>query len=544
MSEQTPSPATPDTVDIDPAERDNAPATPSPAESTGAQDTPAQDEQTPSSDEAAKAPVEELAAVPAVEAEAQAAPPAPAPAAPVPAPPQDERVEAAAVPLQASPAEVAAHATPAPPAPSAPASSGTAPSSGTQFGRVAEDGTVFVRIGQEEREVGSYPGASPEEALAYFARKFDEVAALAELLHQRVTQTDLSAKEGLDGLKRLRDAVGGLRAVGDFAALHVRIEDIATAVEVRRTTESAERTAARAEAITVREAIVTEAESIAGQPENKVQWKQSSARMRELLEEWKAAQRGGPKLDRETEQALWHRLSSSRNSFDKMRRVHFAQLGAQQSEAKARKEELVEEAEKLKDSTDWGQTAGAYKRLMDQWRQAGRASRSDDDALWKRFKAAQDHFFTSKDQVVEAENVEFEANLKVKEELLEQARAILPVTNVESAKARLRPIQEKWDAAGKVPRNAIKRMEDGMRKVEAAIRDAEQAKWKRTDPEVAARAHSLATQLEAVVEGLRKDLAKAEAQGDQRKITKAREALEAREAWLAQARAGLQEFGD
>ncbi len=412
----------------------------------------------------------------------------------------------------------------------------------TKFGRVAEDGTVFVRIGDEEKEVGSYPGATPEEAMAYFGRKFDEVAALAELLHQRVTQTDMSAKDGAEGLKRLREAIADLRAVGDFPALYVRIEDIATAVEVRRTTENQERSAARAEALAAREAIVAEAEKLAGQPEEKVQWKQSSARMRELLDEWKNAQRNGPKLDRESEQALWHRLSSSRNSFDKMRRVHFAQLGSAQAEAKARKEELVAEAETLKSSTDWGQTAGAFKRLMDQWRQAGRASRSDDDALWTRFKAAQDAFFAAKDEVVASENVEFEANLAIKEELLKQAQAILPIKDVEAAKARLRPIQEKWDAAGKVPRAAIKRMEDGMRKVETAIRDADQQKWKRTDPEVAARANSMVTQLEAAVEGLRGDLAKAEAAGDAKKIAKAREALEAREAWLEQVRAGLEEF--
>ncbi|WP_245544704.1 DUF349 domain-containing protein [Mobilicoccus pelagius] len=411
-------------------------------------------------------------------------------------------------------------------------------------GRVAEDGTVFVRIGEEEREVGSYPGASAEEALAYFARKFDEVAALAEILHQRVTQTDLPAKEGADGLKRLRDAVSGLRAVGDFPALYARIEDIATAVEVRRTTENQERAAAREEALKVREAIVSEAETIAGQEEAKVQWKQSSSRMRALLDEWKSAQKNGPKLDRETEQALWHRLSGARNSFDKMRRVHFAQLGSVQAEAKARKEELVAEAEKLKDSTEWGQTAGAFKRLMDSWRQAGRASRADDDALWKRFKAAQDHFFDAKDQVAAAENVEFEANLKVKEALLEEAQKILPVKDVEVAKARLRPIQEKWDAAGKVPRSAMKRIEDGMRKVEQAIRDADQQKWKRTDPEVAARAASLAEQAEKSLAKHRKDLEKAEASGDEAKIAKAREALEARQAWLELAQRGLGEFGN
>ncbi len=423
----------------------------------------------------------------------------------------------------------------------APASSG--PSGSAAFGRVDEDGTVYVRIPEGERAVGSYPGASPEEALAYFTRKYDEVSAIADLLYQRVTQTDLSSREAADGLSKLRAATRDLHAVGDLVALETKVENIATAIQARKVIEGEQRTAARAAAASARETIVAEAEQIAGQPEASVQWKASSARMRTLLDEWKASQRGGPKLEREVEQALWHRLSAARNSFDKMRRVHFAQLSSSQSEAKADKEALVAEAEKLSSSTDWGATAGAFKRLMDRWRHAGRASRADDDALWKRFKAAQDAFFAAKDAVVAAENEEFTANLAVKQELLAQAQALLPITNVESAKAALRGIQEKWDAAGKVPRSDMDRIEKSMRRVEQAIREADDKRWKATNPEVAARAASLASQAEAALERYRRDLEKAERSGDTKKIAKAREALEARQAWLSQARAGLAEFG-
>lgn len=412
----------------------------------------------------------------------------------------------------------------------------------SEFGRVSDDGTVYVKVPEGEREVGSYPGATPEEALAYFTRKYDEVAAQAELLLQRVTQTDLSTKEATDGLTKLRENTKDLRAVGDLVALDAKVEHIATAVEARRQVESAERAQAKEAAKAQRMLIVEAAEQIANQPEEKIQWKSSSAQMRQLLEDWKTAQREGPKLDRETEQALWHRLSGARNGFDKLRRVHFAQLGNAQSAAKAAKEELVAEAEELARSTEWGPTAGAFKRLMDRWRNAGRASRVDDDALWARFKAAQDSFFTAKDQVVAAENEEYAENLKVKEALLEQAQALLPVKDLDSTKAALRQIQDRWDAAGKVPRSDLERIEKAMRRVESAVRDAEEKKWQRSNPEVIARAQSLVTQLEAACEGLRADLAKAEAGGDARRITKAKEALEARESWLQQARSGLEEF--
>jgi hypothetical protein len=411
------------------------------------------------------------------------------------------------------------------------------------FGRVDDSGTVFVRAGDGEREVGSYPGATPDEALHYFARKYDELWASADLLHQRLGTTDLSAKDAQEGLTKLREHIGEAKVVGDLAALDAKVGEIEQAVAARRETEAAERSKAREVARQEREAIVVEAEGIAAQPENRIQWKASGARMRALLDEWKQHQRSGPRLDRETETALWQRFSHARNSFDKARRVHFAQLESTQAEAKAAKEALVREAEELSTSTDWGSTAGAFKRLMDRWRKAGRASRADDDALWERFKAAQDAFFAAKDQVAAAEDEEFRGNLAVKEALLKEAEAILPVTDLEKAKAQLRVIQDKWDAAGKVPRADMERVEKAMRRVEQTVRDAEDRKWKSSNPEVAARARAMVDQLERAVADLQDDLAKAEASGNASKVKKAREALEARQVWLDQARAGVAEFG-
>ena len=265
--------------------------------------------------------------------------------------------------------------------------------------------------------------------------------------------------------------------------------------------------------------------------------------MRELLEEWKQHQRTGPRLDRTSETAMWQRFSAARNSFDRARRVWFAQLDTQQSEAKATKTRLVADAERLSTSKDWAPTAGAFKRLMDEWRRAGRAGRQDDDALWARFRAAQDAFFEAKDAVVAAEEEGYRGNLAVKEQLIVEAEQILPVTDLERAKTALRSIQDRWDKAGKVPRADLERTEKALRRVEQAVRDVEDRKWSSTNPEAAARAQSLVTQLEGAVADLQADLEKAQASGNARKVEQARSALEAREAWLAQARAGLEEFG-
>ena len=419
---------------------------------------------------------------------------------------------------------------------------GTAAPKPSEHGRVDESGTVFVHTADGEREVGSYPGASHAEALGYFTRKYDELLASADLLLQRVTHTDLPAREGSDGLARLREQTADARVVGDLAAMDARVAQIAAAVEAKKATEGAQRSAAREAGRAKREGLVLDAERIAGQPQAKIQWKTSGTRMRTLLDEWKSLQRTGPKLDRESETGLWQRFSAARNSFDKARRIHFAQLEDAQSEARSAKEKLAKEAEALATSRDWASTATAFKRLMDRWREAGRASRTDDDALWARFKTAQDSFFNAKDELVAAENEEFKANLVVKEALLAEAEAVLPVTDIEAAKASLRVIADKWERAGKVPRADMERIEKAIRRVEQAVRDHDEKRWASSNPEAAARAQSLVDQLESAVEGLRKDLEKAQASGNATKVADAQSALDARELWLAQARAGVQEF--
>ncbi len=413
------------------------------------------------------------------------------------------------------------------------------PSESARFGRVEDDGTVYVTDGDTERSVGSYPDVGNEEALQYFARKYDELLASADLLHQRLTSAEVSAKEAADSLATLQEHTAEPMVVGDLAALRDRVAGIAALVAQRREAEAAVRAEAKAQAAAERESLVAEAETIAAQHVDKVQWKSSSERMRGLLDQWKNHQRSGPKLDKPTENAMWQRFSHARNSFDKARRTHFAQLEDTQAGAKRAKEGLVKEAEQLSTSKDWVTTARAFKGLMDQWRLAGRASRADDDALWARFKAAQDAFFAAKDAVNAAEEEQFRANLALKEQLLTEAQAILPVTNLDAAKAQLRVIQDKWEKAGKVPRADLERVEKAIRRVEASVRDAEDARWKSSNPEVAARASSMVGQLEASIAAIRDDLARAEASGNARKVTELRARLEAQQAWLAQARSGL-----
>jgi hypothetical protein len=411
-----------------------------------------------------------------------------------------------------------------------------------EFGRVAEDGTVYVRTSDGERAVGSYPGATADEALAYFARKYDDIAAQINLFAQRLNNTEMSPKDIAAGLKKLHEAVAEPNAVGDLAALLTRVAALDARAAEKRAEASEARAAARSEQLAVRAALVEEAEKIAGTPPERIQWRNDGQRMKDLFDTWKLQQKEGPRLDRGPEEELWHRFSHARTTFDRHRRQHFAQLESTQGEVKLVKQGLVKEAEALATSKEWGPTSAAYKRLMDKWRAAGRASRKDDDALWSKFRDAQDAFFSARNAAQSAEEEVFRANLAVKEELLVEAEAILPISDLAAAKETLRGIQERWESAGKVPRADMDRVEKRIRRVEQTIRDAEEQRWKRTNPEGQARAQSAVDQLEEALTSQRTKLEKAQAKGDAKAVAEAEASIAARTLWLEQARNALAEF--
>lgn len=410
-----------------------------------------------------------------------------------------------------------------------------------KFGRVDADGHVFVIVDGEEYAVGQVPNATEDEALAYFARKFENFEAQVALLEERVAHK-AKAADLQKAAAHLGQQVAVRNMVGDYAALQERLVSLVGKINEREEAEKTESAEAREAALAAREAIVSEAETIADQDEAKIHWKNSHARMNELFDEWKQTQREHH-LPKSIEDELWKRFRAARTTFDRRRRAHFSQLDENNAKAKRAKEALILEAEALSDSTDWAETAAKYRDLMDRWKAAPRGGRKEDDALWARFRAAQDKFFDARTAINAELDKEFEANLVAKEALLEEARGILPVTDIKAAKEALDGILDRWDAIGRVPRNSVRRVEQELRKVQDEIHNAENAKWQKTDPEKQARANSMLTQLEDTIAGLEADLAKAEAGGNAQKIKNAQEALDARKQWLETLKASSAEFG-
>ncbi len=404
----------------------------------------------------------------------------------------------------------------------------------SEWGRVAEDGSVFVRTAEGERQIGSWAAGTPQEGLAFYQRKFEGLKAEVELLERRLSTTNLDAKDADASIAKLREQLVEPHAIGDLDALRGRLDKLHDLAEQRRAAKREARAKQQAEAAAHKERIVVEAEGLAQSGE----WKATGERLRALVEEWK----GVPRLDRKSDDELWSRFSAARSAFAKRRKAHFAQLDAEREEVRARKEALVEEAESLADSTDWANTAQRFRDLMKQWKAAGRAQREVEDKLWERFKSAQDTFFTARNADLDQRDAGFRENQTRKEELLVEAQKLVPITDLKAARQALRGIQARWEEIGPVPREAKPRLEGALRDVERAVADAEQAEWKRTNPEAKARAEATVRQLESSIAKFQKELERARAAGQQRKIDDAEAALTARHEWLAQAQAALDEF--
>jgi hypothetical protein len=410
-----------------------------------------------------------------------------------------------------------------------------------KFGRVGEDGTVYVITPTGDRAVGSYPGKSPEEALAYFVKKFEMAASEVALLAARIRSGAMVPSDAHEAVNKLRTQISDLNGVGDLANLSASLEKIPSlitehegAYQARKAAQSAEKEARKNEAAAVKEKIVAEAETLI----DSVAWKVTTARLKVLLEEWKKA----PRLDKKIDAALWKRFSSSRNRFDKRRRTHFASLDSEHKKVASTKEVIVKEAEALANSKDWLGTANKYKSLMDQWKASGRGKKSTDTALWTRFKSAQDTFFTAKNADMAKRKGSMVENLAKREAMIVEFESLLPITDFKSAKKKFYDLMGKWQKIGMTDRKKRSAFDARIKKVEDEISDLERNHQRKSDPSAKAQANKVVQGLAEAIENYEKQAAKAEAAGQTAKAMVAREAAAARRAWLEQAEKGLTEF--
>ena len=409
------------------------------------------------------------------------------------------------------------------------------------FGRVADDGTVYVWTKLGEKPVGSYPGKTKEEALAYFVRKFEQLASEIALTAARIRSGAMVPSDADQAVIKLREQVSTINAVGDLAALAIAVEQIPPMIDEMRAAYAAKKAEAAAERAALRtatkvakEKLVAEAEEVAA----KDNWKLSGDRLKELLDQWKAL----PRIEKAADEELWKRFSTARNGFDRRRRTHFAKIASANDAVAKTKEAIVIEAEKLATSREWVNTAKRYASLMQEWKNAGRGSKKSDDALWARFRGAQETFFAAKKADLEKRDSSNANNLAAKEALIHEFEALLPITNFSESKKKFRDLLQKWERIGNVPRDKRDALDLRLGVVEKEIRALEDEEKRKGDPTAKARAADVVRQLSEAIASYEALAAKAEAAGDNKKATDARESAQARRAWLEEAERSLASF--
>jgi hypothetical protein len=367
-----------------------------------------------------------------------------------------------------------------------------------QFGRIDENGVVWLKTAEGEREIASWHAGTVEEGLEHFAHRFDDLATEVEILEERLAARSGDPRKAQAAAQHLLDGLSQAHVIGDVAALEKRLNAIVGSADVVADQLKVDREKARAQAIARKEALAAEAEQLGAEATH---WKSAGDRLREILDEWKTIKG----VDRKTDDVLWKRYAKARDAFNRRRGAHFAELDRERAGARSRKEELIAAAEELSGSTDWGPTSARFRELLAEWKAAGRAPRDADDALWQRFKAAQDVFFSARNAATSERDAEFAANAQAKVALLDNAeKAIDPAADLEAARREFRVFRDKWDEIGKVPRDQMQSLEARARALEKRIRDAEESQWQRTDPEALARAAQFADRASALEEQARK----------------------------------------
>jgi hypothetical protein len=391
---------------------------------------------------------------------------------------------------------------------------------GSEWGRIDDDGTVYVRTADGERAIGSWQAGDREAGIAFYQRRYDDLATEIQLLEKRLESGAGDPASTRTSAAALKQQLPTVAAIGDLAALDARLDTVLSAAEEKAGAAAAAREQARAEAVAAKQALVTEAETIA---ESATSWKAAGDRLRAIVDEWRQIKG----IDRKTDDALWKRFAAARDAFGRRRGQHFAALDAERSTVKDAKERLIARAEELSTSSDWKETTAAMRELMTEWKAAGRAGRDVEDVLWARFRAAQDAFFARRSETFAERDAEQLGNQRHKEEIIARAEA-LDIADPKAAQSTLRDLQAQFDSVGHVPRDAMRRLDDRMRAAEQRVRAAVDAEWRQSSTE---SNPFLTAMRERLVEAEAK-LERARKSGDAARIKKAEDEVAQRRALL------------
>lgn len=178
------------------------------------------------------------------------------------------------------------------------------------------------------------------------------------------------------------------------------------------------------------------------------QWKETAERLKAMQQEWKEI---GP-VPREDAELLQQRFRSACDAFFEQRTRNFQAQELERIDNLYRKIELCEKAEALREADDLQLALDEVQRLFQEWKSIGPVPREKSEALWERFRAAQDHLYQQRRVQFEALDQEREENLKIKLQLCEEAEALAAREDFLEVSPAVIALQERWKTVGPVPR--------------------------------------------------------------------------------------------
>ncbi len=274
--------------------------------------------------------------------------------------------------------------------------------------------------------------------------------ALVQKFETRAAAEGLTLKQTDQLMKDVKLAVGTMGPLPtkqDREDLMVRLQAVRTSLTPRiqelREAEEWKRWAN----VQVQEELCTRMEALI--PLAETDPEKASNEMRTLQERWKPV----AAAPRSQAEALWTRFKTAQEQVYDKCKDFFSQQAAERVENLKKKEALCDRAESMADSTDWVKTAEAMKGLQAEWKSIGPVTRGNEKAVWERFRAACDRFFTRRQEDLKQRKQDWTENLKRKEALVAEAKQLSESTEWEQAASRIKKLQADWKTIGPVKKS-------------------------------------------------------------------------------------------
>ena len=175
-------------------------------------------------------------------------------------------------------------------------------------------------------------------------------------------------------------------------------------------------------------------------------WNEYSKELEGLQKEWKTIGFASKKDN----QKIYDRFRAACDQFYNRKREYYSQFKDQMTRNMEQKVALCEQAEAMKESTDWKKTTEDLINLQKQWKEIGPVSRKKSDQIWNRFRAACDYFFDNKEKNYGGVDPQYVENLNKKLALIEEIKAYESVDRASDAEV-MREFTARWGEIGFVP---------------------------------------------------------------------------------------------